>query len=107
MSAFQKRFILSPFILIAVFSTIISIAFAQKKESPNDHGIKLTWQARDNKYEGRNESLSVLTITNSSSTPIPNSGWTIYFNSGGTFLNPENHGLLVSYINGDLYKIEP
>jgi len=107
MSGLKNRSIRHLFILIAAISIIVSLCFAQKAPSTKDHGLKLTWQPIDNNYQGQNQSLSILSITNTSAIPMPAKGWTIYFNSGGTFLQADNHSLLASGLNGDLYKITP
>ncbi|HCN84783.1 MAG TPA: beta-N-acetylhexosaminidase [Sphingobacteriaceae bacterium] len=107
MAGSQTKHFILPFIFIVFFSTQISITFGQQKVLTGDHGLKLTWQPRDNNYEGKRQSLSVLSITNTSSEPMPKSGWKIYFNGWDTYLTPENHGLKFSYINGDLYQLEP
>lgn len=38
---------------------------------------------------------------------MPPYGWTLYFNYSGDFPKPDSRGLTVSFVNGDLYKIEP
>ena len=107
MSGSQKRYFTVTFIFIVFFSALVSITFAQQKTPTGDHGLKLTWQPRDNNYEGKRQSLSVLTITNTSSEPMPKSGWKIYYNAWNSLTTPENHGLKTTYLNGDLYKLEP
>jgi hexosaminidase len=69
--------------------------------------LKAEWQPIQNNYEGKAQSLSVLTLTNNSAQALPAKGWTIYFNGNGSFLNAENNGLKASPVNGDLSKLEP
>jgi hexosaminidase len=98
-----KGFQLVLSITILCFSTAI---FAQKSTLNKDYKLKIEWQPFQNNFEGMNQSLSVLTITNGSTEDLPAHGWTIYFNCTGLFLKPDSRGLTISYINGDLFKME-
>jgi len=95
----KKHLILTFIALVCSVNT----GFAQIK----DYKISLQWQPIQNNFEGKNQSLSVLTITNGSEHDIPAKGWTLYFNHGVDIPKPDSRGLSMSYINGDLYKIEP
>lgn len=88
--------------VIAVFH-LISLGYTQQK----DYKISLQWQPVQNNYEGKDQSLSVLSISNGSEYDLPPYGWTLYFNYSGNFPKPDSRGLTISFINGDLYKIEP
>jgi len=88
--------------VIAIFH-LVSIGYTQQK----DYKISLQWQPVQNNFEGKDQSLSVLSITNGSTYDLPSYGWTLYFNYSGTFAKPDSRGLTISFINGDLYKIEP
>lgn len=72
-----------------------------------DYKISLQWQPVQNNFEGRDQSLSVLSITNGSEHDLAPYGWTLYFNYNGDFLKPDSRGFTISFVNGDLYKIEP
>ena len=87
---------------IAILCSVYT-GFSQVK----DYKISLQWQPVQNNYEGKNQSLSVLSISNGSEFDIPAKGWTLYFNYGADIPKPESRGLSMSFINGDLYKIEP
>lgn len=95
----KKHLVLSFLLTICSFY----LGFSQVK----DYKISLQWQPVQNNYEGKNQSLSVLTINNGSEFDIPGKGWTLYFNYGADIPKPDSRGLSMSYINGDLYKIEP
>lgn len=69
--------------------------------------LRVEWKPVQNNFEGKNQSLSNLTIYNDSDIDLPPNGWTLYFNYSGSFPKPDNRGLTISYINGDLFKIEP
>ncbi len=93
------------FLLVLLF-TISSSAFAQVKATP-DYKLRVEWKPIQNNFEGQNQSLSSLNIINDSDVDLPPNGWTLYFNYSGSFPKPDSRGLSISYINGDLYKIEP
>ncbi|HQT24341.1 MAG: beta-N-acetylhexosaminidase [Sphingobacteriales bacterium 17-39-43] len=93
-------FILS---LILLFSS--NQIHAQSKTK--DFKISLQWQPIQNNFEGKSQSLSVLSLTNESTEDLPSNGWTLYFNYSGDFPKPDSRGLTISFVNGDLYKIEP
>jgi len=93
-------FILS---LILLFSS----EQAHSQTKIKDYKISVQWQAVQNNYEGKSQSLSVLNIINESSEDLPANGWTLYFNYSGEFPKPDSRGLTISFVNGDLYKIEP
>ncbi|WP_411272813.1 family 20 glycosylhydrolase [Daejeonella sp.] len=90
-------------LLLLVF---ISISFAIAQTTP-DYKLRVEWKPMENNYEGKNQTLSTLSIINDSDIDLPPNGWTLYFNYSGNFPKPDSRGLSLSYINGDLYKIEP
>lgn len=91
------------FITFIALLCSVYTGFSQVK----DYKISLQWQPVQNNFEAKNQSLSVLTINNESEFDIPAKGWTLYFNYGADIPKPDSRGLTMSYINGDLYKIEP
>ncbi len=93
-------FILS---LIMLFST----DQIQAQNKNKDFKISVQWQPIQNNYEGKSQSLSVLSLTNESANDLPSNGWALYFNYSGDFSKPDSRGLTISFVNGDLYKIEP
>ena len=97
--------IFSYFIISAVL--IFSSQQAEAQNITKDYKISVQWQAVQNNYEGKSQSLSVLNIINESSEDLPANGWTLYFNYSGEFPKPDSRGLTISFVNGDLYKIEP
>ena len=99
LTTLKKQLILS---LIAVIFTSLT-GFSQAK----NYNISVQWQPIQNNYEGKNQSLSVLSILNGSENDLPPHGWSLYFNYGADILKPDSRGLTMSFINGDLYKIEP
>ncbi len=93
---------LTSLLCFALFLTAAA-AFTQTK----DYKLRVEWQPARNNFEGKNQSLSILQIINDSDIDLPAAGWKLYFNYSGSFPVPESQGLSISYINGDLYKIEP
>jgi hexosaminidase len=103
-----QRFLSSIFsCLILSFVLLISSEQAQAQNKTKDYKISVQWQPVQNNYEGKSQSLSVLSLSNESSEDLPSYGWTLYFNYSGEFPKPESRGLTISFVNGDLYKIEP
>ena len=95
----KKQLILS--VLALIFSSLTG--FSQVK----DYKISVQWQPVQNNFEGKNQSLSVLTILNGPEHDLQPHGWSLYFNYGADILKPDSRGLTMTFINGDLYKIEP
>ncbi|WP_276361249.1 family 20 glycosylhydrolase [Daejeonella sp. H1SJ63] len=91
------------FLVVIVIFCIVSPGLAQQK----DYKISLQWQPILNNFEGKNQSLSVLSITNGSEYDLPPHGWSLYFNYSGDFPKADSRGFTISFVNGDLYKIEP
>jgi hexosaminidase len=79
----------------------------QAQNKTKDFKISLQWLPVQNNFEGKSQSLSVLSLTNESKEDLPSYGWTLYFNYSGDFPKPDSRGLTISFVNGDLYKIEP
>lgn len=79
----------------------------QAQSNNKDFKISVQWQPVQNNFEAKDQSLSVLSISNGSKHDLPSYGWTLYFNYSGSFPKPDSRGLTISFINGDLYKIEP
>ena len=103
-----------PMILLSKFKAscllllmLISCSFASAQDKAPAYKLRVEWKPLQNNYEGKNQSLSSLSIINDSDIDLPPDGWALYFNYNGDFPKPDSRGLSISYINGDLYKIEP
>lgn len=94
------------FSLVILFAIAFSDAALAQTKAP-DYKLRVEWKPIQNNFEGQNNSLSTLSIINDSDIDLPPNGWTLYFNYSGSFPKPDSRGLSISYINGDLYKIEP
>jgi len=93
--------------LILSLILLFSSGQIQAQNKIKDFKISLQWQPVQNNFEGKSQSLSVLSLTNESAVDLPSNGWTLYFNYSGEFPKPDSRGLTISFVNGDLYKIEP
>lgn len=71
--------------------------------------IRLEWELIENQHQGKSQSLSRLTLTNEGKTPVPASGWSIYFNFGRSLLNDPlvATGYEVKQISGDWFRLRP
>ena len=47
----------------------------------NVHELNISWQAIENNYQNKDQSLNALVITNNGNQTLPASGWKLYFNS--------------------------
>lgn len=103
-----KRFLSS---VISCFILSLILLFTsdqiQAQNKTKDFKISLQWQPVQNNFEGKSQSLSVLSLSNESTMDLPSHGWTLYFNYSGDFPKSDSRGLTISFVNGDLYKIEP
>lgn len=87
---------------------LITVApvFAQKQISQTKVGI--TWNILQDGYQNPEQTLSELTLSNTSKANFPAKGWTIYFNAANPKTeNQDSLQLKVTHINGDFFKITP
>ncbi|WP_192821965.1 family 20 glycosylhydrolase [Rufibacter sp. LB8] len=70
--------------------------------------LQLTWEVLEEKFQGKNQTRSVLTFKNTGSVALPASGWNLYFHSSPSF-KPKEEGapLKVEPINGDYLRMSP
>jgi hexosaminidase len=72
------------------------------------HAFSITWDVVQNNYQGKNQSLSALIITNNSKQILPASGWKLYFNSARDISpNTVSGNATFKQINGDLFTLTP
>ena len=85
-----------------------TLALAQKANSQFDpKKLKVTWELVDNDYEGKPQSLSALTLTNTGQVPLPASGWSLYFNALGSVKPIDKSPVQIEHMNGDLQRLVP
>jgi hexosaminidase len=99
------RRLLFLFFIIAVFSK----ATAQTNVPAfNPHDLSISWQALQNNYQNKAQSLNALIITNNGQQTLPASGWKLYFNSARGIVSTTVSGnARVDKLNGDLFTITP
>ncbi len=98
-------------LLIAMLIFIVGTkANASKIDSPpfNASDLHIKWEAVQDDYQNKAQSLNAITITNTGKDTFPASGWKIYFNSPHDFLpaSPTNN-VKVDHVNGDLFSFTP
>jgi len=94
-------------ILLAITGVTVS---AQTKNAPtfNAHDLSITWEALQNNYQNKDQSLNALTITNNGKNTLPASGWKMYFNDAGMLLPATvTDNAKIAFINGDLFSLTP
>ena len=93
--------LIAAFFMSSAFKTTDVIKF-------NAADLRISWEVMDNNYQGKNEALTALVITNSGKEVLPAAGWKFYFNSGRGFTeNAVSGNAKINQVNGDLYSITP
>ncbi|MDO3628661.1 family 20 glycosylhydrolase [Mucilaginibacter sp. BT774] len=85
-------------------------ANASKIDSPplDARDLQIKWEAVQDDYQNKAQSLNAITITNTGKNTLPSSGWKLYFNSPHDFLPTSPTGnVKVEHINGDLFSFTP
>src|SRR5690606_19347002 len=60
------------------------------------------------RHAGSNETLSLLTIKNTSTDTLHAAGWAIYFNGfGGQVFGPDSTMAKIERVNGDFFTLQP
>lgn len=98
----------SRFVFVLLFLALVAIQCQQQK--PFDpSSLRLSWQLVANNFDGQGHFLTTLTIQNTSDSPIPASGWKIFFNLRYHSINLESRdsALRIERINGELFAIIP
>ncbi len=97
-----------------LFVLIFAVAFCIKAtaQAPvptfDAHKLNISWQAVQNNYQNKAESLNALVITNTGKTTLPASGWKLYFNSARGIASATVSGnAVITKLNGDLFTITP
>ena len=74
----------------------------------NVHELNISWQAIENNYQNKDQSLNALVITNNGNQTLPASGWKLYFNSARDINTATVTGnATINQLNGDLFTITP
>jgi hexosaminidase len=93
------------FISLAILCTQ---AQAQQKGRTAAADLHLNYEIIQNDLGGKRIFLSALTVVNKGKSPLPASGWSIYFNFPrlihGASVSPK---VQIDHINGDFYRLRP
>src|ERR1035437_3174813 len=74
----------------------------------NAHDLSITWEALQNDYQNKPQSLNAITITNNGKNTFPASGWKMYFNSARLMTSATVTGnAKIDFVNGDLFSLTP
>ncbi|WP_205500065.1 family 20 glycosylhydrolase [Rufibacter psychrotolerans] len=92
--------IASVFLLVFFFTTT---TWAQQLDARK---LALSWEVLQTNYQGKNQILAALTITNQAAQPLPTTGWKIYFNSGRQASEVKGN-VTINFLNGDLNVLAP
>ncbi|MDB5087289.1 MAG: Hexosaminidase, partial [Mucilaginibacter sp.] len=97
------------------FLVILTAAFclnlaAKPIDEPkfNTRDLSIAWEALQNNYQNKPQSLNALTITNNGKTTFPATGWKMYFNSARLMAEQTVTGnATIKFVNGDLFSLTP
>jgi hexosaminidase len=98
------------FFTLLLFVAVNVHAVTVKADAPkfNVHDLYISWEVVDNNYQGKQEALTAITITNKGKQTLPASGWKFYFNSSRNFTADAVSGnAKIEQVNGDLYSFTP
>jgi hexosaminidase len=97
------------FLSLLFFAVITLNAIAQTNEPKfNPHDLSISWQALQNGYQNKQQSLNALTITNNSHKTFAAGGWKMYFNSARLIAAQTVTGnATIAFVNGDLFSLTP
>jgi hexosaminidase len=83
-------------------------AKAQPKTNFAPANLELAWQLVSNQYNGANQFLATLRLTNQGKQPLPATGWAIYYNANRDLARRDlGHGLEAERLVGDLFRLRP
>lgn len=106
----MQRFLLCFFILFAGLHTFASAT----TPAINTADLTLSWEVVQANYQlagappFRTYTLIALTLTNNGKTDLPATGWKLYFNSDGSYINNAVSGnATVERVNGDFFRFTP
>ena len=97
-----------------LFILVFAIAFCMKATAQNTipkfdaNELSISWQAIQNNYLNKVQSLNALVITNNGKSTLPASGWKLYFNSARGMVSATVTGnAIIDKLNGDLFTLTP
>jgi len=79
--------------LFVVLSVCVKATAQTNIPALNPHDLSISWQALQNNYQNKAQSLNALTITNNGQQTLPASDWKLYFNSARNIISTTVHPL--------------
>ena len=98
------------FITVLFFMSLSNLLQAQKNPEPAfpAKDLSIHWQAMQNDYQNKSQSLNAITLTNTGSVEFPGTGWKMYFNSARLIVPAAVSGnARFELMNGDLFSLTP
>lgn len=71
------------------------------------NNLELKWELVTNQYQGRGAFLAALTISNTGKTPIPATGWKMYFNAIRDVTAVPAGAVKIELLSGGLHRLTP
>jgi len=106
----MRNLLICLFLLFQGLSTFAS----NTQPAVNAADLRLTWEVVQPYYQlpgappNRTYTLIALTLANNGKTDLPVSGWKMYFNSDGTYIdNARSNNASIERVNGDLFRFTP
>lgn len=97
-----------------LFILVFAVAFCMKATAQNTvpnfdaNELSISWQAIQNNYLNKVQSLNALVITNNGKKTLPACGWKLYFNSARGIVSTTVSGnATIDKLNGDLFTVTP
>jgi hexosaminidase len=98
------------FITVLLFMSLSTLVTAQHNPDPVflAKDLSVRWQAIQNDYQNKPQSLNAIIITNNSPIELPGTGWKMYFNSARLIIPAAVTGnARFDLMNGDLFSLTP
>ncbi len=95
--------------LFSVFVCLLCLpcAFAQKPAF-DPQKLAVRWEVIENNHQQKTQTLSAFTLTNTGKTPLPATGWELYFNFVRTIKPGSTSGpVQIEHLNGDFFRLVP
>ncbi|WP_257658304.1 family 20 glycosylhydrolase [Parapedobacter lycopersici] len=96
-------------LFFSLLSTVLLLSScASQSETENRNILAIEWEVAEVRHAGGNETLSLLTIKNTSADTLHGAGWAIYFNGfGGQVSGADSAVAKIERVNGDFFTLQP
>lgn len=93
--------------ILAVCLLITHYTLAQKTTF-DPKNVAIQWEVIENNYQNKTQTLSAFTLTNKGKTPLPASGWSVFFNFvRGIKSGSATGNVQIDLVNGDFFRLSP